>query len=96
MTSELSCSIEAYKTVQGSSVSPVKGARPRLKAAAIASATQVFPDPGTPEIMAKVPDASLSCHSHSTGGAGGRRDRRCPRCFRWPLDQLVSAAGLEG
>ena len=67
MTSELPCSIEAYKTVQGSRVSPVTGARPRLRAAAIASATQVFPDPGTPEIMAKVPDASLSRQSHWTG-----------------------------
>ena len=67
MTFELSCSMEAYKTVQGSSVSPVTGARPRLRAAAIASAIQVFPDPGAPEIMAKEPDASLSCQSHWTG-----------------------------
>ena len=67
MISELLCSIEAYKTVQGSSASPVNGSRPRLRAAAMARAIQVFPDPGTPEIMAKVPHASLSCHSHSTG-----------------------------
>jgi hypothetical protein len=70
MTAELSCSVEAYKTVQGLSFSPVKGARPRLNAAAIANAIQVFPDPDSPEIMARVPEASLSCQSHSTGRSG--------------------------
>ena len=74
MISELLCSIEAYKTVQGSSASQVHGSRPRLRAAAMASAIQVFPEPGTPEIMAKVPHASLSCHSHSTG-RGSRSQR---------------------
>src|SRR5271163_3426499 len=43
------------------------GTRPRLSAAAIARATQVFPEPGSPESMAKVPEASLSCQSQSTG-----------------------------
>ena len=67
MISELPCSIEAYRTFASWQASPVYGTRPRLRAAAIASATQVFPDPGTPEIMDKVPDASLSCQSHRTG-----------------------------
>ena len=43
------------------------GTRPRLSAAAIARATQVFPEPGSPESMAKVPETSLSCQSQSTG-----------------------------
>jgi hypothetical protein len=83
MTCELSCSVEAYKTVQGLHFSPVNGARPRL------SATQVFPDPGSPEIMARVPEASLSCQSHSTG--------RTWRSERYTKSALLSlAAGSAG
>src|ERR1700734_2918944 len=53
--------------VEGSTVWLVAGTRPRLSAAAIARAIQVFPEPGSPESMAKVPEASLSCQSQSTG-----------------------------
>ena len=37
----------------------IHGARPRLNAAAIASATEVFPDPGSPEIMARTAPETL-------------------------------------
>ena len=53
--------------MQGSSASPLKGTRPRLSAAAMARAIQVFPVPTSAESMAKAPEASLSCQSHSTG-----------------------------
>jgi hypothetical protein len=56
--------------VQGSRVSLVSraaGTRPWLSAAAMARATQVFPEPGSPESMAKVPAARRSCQSHSMG-----------------------------
>ncbi len=43
------------------------GSRPRVSAAAMARATQVFPDPGSPESIANVPAASLCWQSHSTG-----------------------------
>ena len=61
------CSAEAYRTVAGLSFSPENGSRPRVSAAAMARATQVFPDPGSPESIANVPAASLCCQSHSTG-----------------------------
>ena len=61
---------EAYRQVQGSvQLLPegAAGSRPRLRAAAMARATQVFPEPGSPERTERAPAARRSFQSQSMG-----------------------------
>src|ERR1700733_13854932 len=58
----------------------------------MASATHVFPAPGSPESMANVPDASLSCQSHSTG-RGWTSERQTMSAYRLVA---VGADGTDG
>ena len=69
-SSAASFPVEAYRQVQGFVPLLPEGAagsRPRLRAAAMARATQVFPKPGSPDRMERAPAARRSFQSQSMG-----------------------------